>query len=359
MTTTISGCKPAFLITIDTEGDDLWSNPRVVHTRNAAFLPRFQTLCERHGFRPTYLTNFEMATASRYVEFARDALNRDVAEVGMHLHAWNSPPLLELTYSDRTAQPYLIEYSDEVMREKIRVMTGTLEETFGVKMVSHRAGRWTFDRRYMAMLLAEGYTVDCSVTPRVSWADCLGNPAGTGGTDYRMFPDSAYWLDAEDIARPAGKSRLLEVPMTILQRDTVFSGQFLPLVDGPDPWHAKVLRSAHSMIQRLALPPVWLRPRGDNLQEMLWIAERVIDGGRDYAEFMLHSSELMPGGGPTFRTERDIERLYEHLETLFSWMASRFVGMTLAAYKDRFARGTALALLPDETSREEALVMGQ
>jgi hypothetical protein len=43
------GQRPAFLITIDTEGDNLWSRPRTITTRNAHSLPRFQALCEKYG----------------------------------------------------------------------------------------------------------------------------------------------------------------------------------------------------------------------------------------------------------------------------------------------------------------------
>jgi hypothetical protein len=35
---------PFFLITIDTEGDNIWSAPREVTTRNSGFLERFQHL---------------------------------------------------------------------------------------------------------------------------------------------------------------------------------------------------------------------------------------------------------------------------------------------------------------------------
>jgi len=38
----------------------------------------------------------------------------------MHLHAWNSPPLVPLTSDDFHYQPYLIEYPDPVMKEKIK-----------------------------------------------------------------------------------------------------------------------------------------------------------------------------------------------------------------------------------------------
>ena len=50
-----------FLITIDCEADNLWNKPKIITTKNASFIPRFQKLCEKHNFKPTYLTNYEMA----------------------------------------------------------------------------------------------------------------------------------------------------------------------------------------------------------------------------------------------------------------------------------------------------------
>jgi len=85
--------ETAFIITVDTEGDDCVAAARD-HTHNARFLPRFQSLCERYGFQPVYLANYEMAMCDAFVEFGRDVIARRAAEIGMHLHAWNSPPLL-------------------------------------------------------------------------------------------------------------------------------------------------------------------------------------------------------------------------------------------------------------------------
>src|SRR5579871_1036624 len=65
---------PAFLITIDTEGDDIWARPREVTTKNARFLPRFQALCEAFALRPTYLVNFEMAKDDAFRAFGLDVL---------------------------------------------------------------------------------------------------------------------------------------------------------------------------------------------------------------------------------------------------------------------------------------------
>ncbi len=64
---------PPLLITIDTEGDNQWGRPRSITTKNARFLPRFQELCSRHGLKPTYLTNYEMAVCPDFISFARAA----------------------------------------------------------------------------------------------------------------------------------------------------------------------------------------------------------------------------------------------------------------------------------------------
>ena len=61
-----------FFIPIDTEGDNLWAwrEGDPICTENAKFLPRFQSLCEEYGFRPDYLTNYEMASDNFFRDFA-------------------------------------------------------------------------------------------------------------------------------------------------------------------------------------------------------------------------------------------------------------------------------------------------
>jgi hypothetical protein len=71
-----------FIVTVDTEGDNLWEKPRAITTRNAALLPRFQRLCEKFRFKPVYLTNYEMAMSDVFVDFARDVVSRGAGEVG-------------------------------------------------------------------------------------------------------------------------------------------------------------------------------------------------------------------------------------------------------------------------------------
>ena len=67
---------------------------------------------------------------------------------------------------------------------------------------------------------------------------------------------------------------------------------------------------------------------------MLAILEQALRERCPCAKFMLHSSELMAGGSPTFRTRRDVEAPYDDLEVLFGKAAERFRGRTLSEFHD-------------------------
>ena len=306
---------PAFLVTIDTEGDNIWGRPKKITTQNAAYIPRFQSLCERYCLKPTYLTNWEMASSSCFVDFARHAQSQGTAEIGMHLHAWNSPPIYPLTSGDDYYLPYAIEYPRHILYEKVHRLTEKLEETFQAKMTSHRAGRWALNELYAKVLVKNGYLVDCSVTPHVTWKAKPGVPGGGGGCDYSDFPENAYFVNTSNIAQ-SGDSTLLEVPMTIVSRKV-----------------SMARRISNRLRKRsMGSPILWLRPRGNNLEEMLSILHEVRADGRQFVEFMLHSSELMPGGAPRFWSAEDIEALYEDLESFFDAARGLFVGMTLTEF---------------------------
>lgn len=316
----------AFLITIDTEGDDLWSRPRHITTRNAAFVDRFQRLCEEFGFRPTWLVNHEMARSTEFVAFAWDVLDRGTGEIGMHLHAWNSPPRMPLTRDDLHHQPFLTEYPEEVMEAKIDHLTQLLRSRFGAGVVSHRGGRWAMDARYARLLVRHGYQVDCSVTPGVDWSGTQGAPTGRGGPDYRRFPRRAYRMDLERIDRE-GDSPLLEVPMTVMPSR----------LHRHLPW-AYAVPGLRRFAWRHRPAQQWLYPDGRNLTSMVEVVRASRRCGAAYLEMVLHSSELMPGGSPGLADGAAIERLYGDLRALFTEVACHGRGMTLSEFRGHWWR---------------------
>lgn len=314
--------KPSFLITIDVEGDNLWSSPKKITTENAKNLPRFQNLCEKYGFKPTYLPNYEMVISPIFQEFAKYIIKRNTAEIGMHLHAWNTPPIYKLTKNDFKYRPYLIEYPKKIMEKKIKYFTNLLEEIFKIKILSHRAGRWCLNEIYAQLLIKYGYCVDCSVTPYVSWENVLGDPNQKGGSNYIYFPNKSYFLNLNSISKP-GTSSLLEIPITIIQNNNMIHRfkkifNFLPLIK--------------KGLDYLFPTIFWFRPKKNNINSMLNLLNWSINGKKNYIEFMLHSSELMVGCNRTFKTKKDIEKLYKNLEYIFKKASKSFVGRTLIEY---------------------------
>jgi hypothetical protein len=338
----------SFIVTIDTEGDDIWNGPRETTTRNALYLPRFQQICERFGLKPTYLVNYEMAVSPAFVEFGRDVQARGTGEIGMHLHAWNSPPITALTGDDDRHKPFLIEYPAEVLRAKVDFMTKLLQDVFGTPITSHRSGRWAMNEHYARTLIEYGYLTDCSVTPYVNWRRTLGDPNAAGGTDYRDFPTTPYFIDPEDISRP-GNSNLLEVPMTVSKR-----------------CHPALRALVRTIMSRPGLPRrvvsrmlrnQWLRPNGHNGAAMVAQVEEAAAARATHVEFMLHSSEFMPAGSPTFPDAASIERLYADLEALFERASALFSGVTLAEFRHGFDPDPRAAIQPKAIPARDNVVI--
>ena len=82
----------------------------------------------------------------------------------------------------------------------------------------------------------------------------------------------------------------------------------------------------------------WLRPNGKNLSDMLALVQASVREKRGHIEFMLHSSEFMPGGSPKFGTANDIDKLYGDLEALFPAIARAYGGVTLADFAAQYGK---------------------
>lgn len=305
--------KKYFIITIDTEGDNLWEwqEGTPITTENAKYLPRFQELCDKYNFKPTWLCNWEMMNDPELAAFIKDNLKKQRCEVGMHLHAWNTPPQYELPGDKTSGKAYLIEYPENIMREKIEQMTRLIEEKVGERPTVHRAGRWAMNDIYFRLLKEQGYIADCSVTPSVNWEKSVGQTPGFKGPNYRH--------EGGEISEREG---IVEIPVSTMWSHKMFiRAHFTRKGIKKEIEHRKTGRT------------LWLRPTGRNLHEMLYLIRkkrRSLSG--NYLMFMLHSSELMPGGSPNFRTPESLEKLYGHMEIIFREIAKDYQGIGLGEY---------------------------
>lgn len=302
--------KKSFIITIDTESDNQWDKDSELTTYNAKYIPRFQKLCEKFGFKPVYLTDYSMANNDEFIKFTRERLKSNKCEVGMHPHAWDTPPFYKYdNYEDN--KPYLKEYPEQIIYSKLLNLTKELENKFEMKMVSHRAGRWAIDKTYMKILGELGYKVDCSVTPGVNWQNQKG--AIEGGSNYVKFPNTSYIIEKSD--------HILEVPVSVRK---MF---FMPIRTSNG--YKTFIRD---IIKSVIGKQVWLRPSINSEAEISCLLKKIEKQDNDYLEFMMHSSEFMPKGSPYFQSEEEIDNLYQDLEILFEKIAQRYEGKTLSEY---------------------------
>ena len=285
-----------FIITVDTEGDNLWDwKPgELITTKNTLFIPRFQDLCEKYGFRPVYLTNYEMAMDERWVKYAAAKAREGKCEIGMHLHAWNTPPEHELV-NNFGENPYITEYPEEVIDAKVAAMMTLLQDKFEQQIVSHRSGRWATNEAYFQSLARHGIRVDCSATPEVDLSRIHGYEKDSG-SNYQNSPRGTHYIYPD----------ILEVPMTTRNVR-----------------HCREGSLKHRLKTLLQGDTLWLRPLAMSVNALKMLTEKVLnENDCTHLEFMIHSSELMPGGSPYFKTEEAVEQMFTVMEAYFEYLSS-------------------------------------
>ena len=316
------------IITVDTEADNQWEPGATLTTNNIAHVPRFQALCERFEFPPTYLCTHEVVTSADFDDTLRRSMRAGRAEIGAHLHPWSTPPFDAAWDEGGRARTYPSELPDDLLHAKLTTLTDAIGDRLGHRPTSYRAGRWGFSPSQVKVLSDLGYAADCSVTPLVSWARDRG--LRDGGPDFTRAPLAPYSLSRRNVCR-AGSSELLEILVTIVHTSSLMrrSRRFRR-------WFRRHQRSwtARAGDRFFRLAPQWFRPYPQmSAERLIAVYETASALGVPAVEMMLYSSKLMPGGSPYNRTHAAVDDLFRRLERTFAHLASRGVeGMTLTEF---------------------------
>jgi peptidoglycan/xylan/chitin deacetylase (PgdA/CDA1 family) len=312
------------LLGVDTEADNQWEAASRDHltVRNIEALPRLQKLCDEYGVRPTYLLTYEVAIDEGAKAILRDLAATGRCEIGTHHHPWTTPPLVD-------GHLYPLNLEPSHFAAQLRTLTDKVAEVSGRRPVSYRAGRNGFAGWQVELLENEGYIVDSSVDP-------FFNERKKGGPSFAGAPRTPYFVGDENPCRP-GSSPLLELPITsALNRrwpqwlQTAYAG-FTPAYQ-----FRRVLR-----LMKI-VRPIWLRPSYSKTEDMLLLAKRIVSTREPLANIIFHSSELIPGGSPYNATEADVDRFYDALRELLSFLSDKGVeGRTFREFRDKWVAGVS------------------
>jgi hypothetical protein len=291
--------------TVDVEEEGLFSGSYRAEKPpldNISSLSLLDPIISEFDLRPTLLVSYQAVRDGHRRDYINGLGHRWRAEIGAHLHPWNTPPLVDL--------PYRQPVPSEVMpREILTAKTESLWRALtdmGVVPTSFRMGRFNLGPKMFSILSDTTIIVDSSVAPMRSY---YGGPRHLGA------PTDPYYPDPADPAR-RGQSNILEVPLTILP---ILPGagaffRFLELLPfTPGRWAAWTARYLAS----LPAQPVWMGLR--RLKMACRLHRR--RGGRVLTVF-LHSSELMPGGCPRHLRREQVTGFMQRLHAFLSWVRS-------------------------------------
>jgi hypothetical protein len=305
------------IVTIDTEPD----LPRRRQSTRSSFrnIPELRRLQERiPDIKLTLLITqsvLEDPASLREIERLRADFG---CEIGAHLHPEDTPPFL--SDEPQRRETSLMRLPFELRAEKLRTLVSALQTHFS-RPTSYRAGRWQLSPEDFGMLSEQGFLVESSVTPYVSWQ--LEH-----GPDFSVFGPEPY---------PVNGTGLWEVPVTIGLNRGLFLARrglvrsYLRHFSHP----ANNLRFPLDRLWAWGRPisPVWLRPTYTPLGALKRLGRSTL---RRYTEpvlnMMFHSNELVVGGRPFIRRQADVDRI-----------VARIVGACTYFTRERGVRSTTLS----------------
>ncbi len=318
--------KPTLLIvSIDTEEDDWRPRRDGATVENIRELPRLDALFQRLGVRATYFTAYQVAIHDWAAAILRE-LHGGGAELGAHLHPWNTPPLDE-PFARRNTM--LKNLPAALQLAKLERLTATLREAFGGRPVAFRAGRYGLGPETVTALIRCRYRVDSSVTPFISWEAYDDGPTFIGA------PLHAYRLAGDaDVRIPQPAGPLVELPMSVAysRSPSGIWAKLYRLLSAPPlrRLHLRGIASRAGIVKRIALSP-----ETDSVADMLRLSRRLMDAGVRHLHVFLHSPSLTPGLSPFAPDREGVEWMYRsiatYLERLARLTALRFVTVSEAA----------------------------
>jgi hypothetical protein len=317
---------------IDTEEDNWQPTRQDVRVENAAELPGLHRFLRGLGLRPTYFVDHPVASDPRAAASLAELQAEGGAEIGAHLHPWNTPPVDEAM---SPAHTMLRNLAPALQRAKLTTLCETLASVTGARPRAFRAGRFGLGPETVPLLVEAGFRVDSSVVPFVSWA-------GDAGADYVGAPVDAYWLEpgTRDLRHPGQPGGLRELPLSC------------GFTRRPFGWrsrlHASLRRGSLArlplggLMSRLGVARrVIVSPELETVDDMLTASRRLLEEGARALQIFWHSPSLVPGLSPFVQDAADRERLFANIAAYVEGV-SRFADVVPATVSE-----AAEALLPD------------
>jgi hypothetical protein len=298
------------VFSVDVEEEGLFSGryaARAEGVSNVAALSRLEFLARDHGLPLTLLCTWPVLADAACAALLRRWQDELGAEIGAHLHPWNTPPLADGAATDWTPS----EAMDPALLEaKLATLLAACGEVAGRAPTSFRMGRFDLGPKVRGLLSRHGLRVDSSLVP--------GRHPDRHPIRYPGALPMSFLCPADPhplAAAPGDEARVLEAPITMvpllpgLPRLAWAAAKLLPEGAG-----ASLLRSFRRWAMT-GVQPAWFPLASMKLAARLHLAR----GGRVIHMF-LHSSELSPGHAAHLPDEAAVERVLARIRAFIPWL---------------------------------------
>ena len=289
-------------VTIDVEEEGLFSNrydPHDVPVENVPALTRLDPIFREWGIRPTLLCTYAVIAQERHQDLLLNLREKWGGEIGAHLHHWNTPPFEERTYR----QPVPSELMGiPLLTAKFESLLSCMSQ-MRIAPSSFRMGRFNLGPKMFSVIEKAGLTVDSSIAPMRRYY---------GGPDHLAAATDPYFPDPLAPLR-SGNSDILEAPVTIIPVIPRL-GEVFQAIPAENALADKISWVAANLAS-LPVQPMWT-----GLKRLKAAASIHRSRGGKVLTIFFHSSELMPGGCPEHKTQKDVDSFLTKLNQFFSWL---------------------------------------
>ncbi len=298
-----------YTLTVDTEEEWDWDSgyptqPPTVE--NIDQLMGFQKVADNYGGKVTYFTNHAVLADPHACRTISRLSTNPNAEIGLHIHPWNTPPLGETS----TVSPRM-SFLHNARREAGIAKLDTVLDAFESRDLSpssFRGGRYSTCDWIQQHLHARGIIADASILPFTTWAD-------EGAPDFRHRQPMP-----QRIEMGSGTHGLWEIPLTMAftRKPWTLWRRFYQTCSQSPLRHLRMIGIA----ERTIVNKVWLNlehPLGEHFERLLQALKQL---DLPCINFTMHSSSLLVGGSPYSKTSADVAKIFERLERALSTLAS-------------------------------------
>ena len=301
----MSAKQPLYLVvSLDVEEEGLFGGQyarRGFSTRNTTSLKDLAHFCGM-GIRPTLFCAHSVLTDPASCETLSWLRDEHHAEIGAHLHHWNTPPLTldgtDQALPDTAARVPAASVADALFCAKLAALMKAGQTLQSQPMTSFRMGRWDLHRSHWPLLAAAGILCDASVRP----LHCATTPML--GPDHFDAPNNPYWVNV-------GKNNIFEVPLTV----TPLLPQLPKLLRALPAALAASARASLKTWGALALLPVY-----HPLWAMCAITKLYAARGGRVLSLTWHSSEMMPGCTPHLPDAAAVKKFTDKVGNWLNWL---------------------------------------